>query len=100
MGTSGTPRTALLKLSGEALAGESGYGIDTQAVRTIAAQVVAASQAGVRTALVMERLVDQNGRYYLLRRLNPEEVRALRQSARRYVKNAQRHKNRSFPVLP
>ena len=40
----------VLKLSGEALAGKQGYGIDPETVETIAKQVVAVNQLGVQVA--------------------------------------------------
>lgn len=43
----------ILKLSGESLQGRQGYGIDTQAVRSIAAQVKQIHGLGVETAIVI-----------------------------------------------
>ena len=43
----------VLKLSGEALAGKQGYGIDPETVETIAKQVVAVNQLGVQVAIVV-----------------------------------------------
>ena len=44
----------LLKLSGEALGGrEGGQGIDPEAVRTIARQIVGVHQVGVQVAVVV-----------------------------------------------
>lgn len=43
----------LLKLSGEALMGNLGYGIDPTVVRAVAAQVVALSQSGVEVSVVL-----------------------------------------------
>lgn len=39
----------VLKLSGEALAGKQGYGIDPETVETIAKQVVEVNKLGVRS---------------------------------------------------
>ena len=44
---------ALLKLSGEALSGETGYGIDPAAVGYVAGQIKQAWQTGVELAVVM-----------------------------------------------
>lgn len=46
-------RRVLLKLSGEALAGPSGFGIDAQRVRWIAEQVKGLHRSGVQVALVL-----------------------------------------------
>ncbi|MDP9353321.1 MAG: UMP kinase [Chloroflexota bacterium] len=43
----------LLKLSGEALMGNLGYGIDPTIVRAVAAQVLALSQSGVEVSVVL-----------------------------------------------
>ena len=43
----------LLKLSGEALAGQAGFGIDPQRTRELAAEVAAVSRAGVQTGVVV-----------------------------------------------
>ena len=43
----------VLKLSGEALAGEQGYGIDPQTVEKIAKQVVEVSKLGIQVAIVV-----------------------------------------------
>ncbi len=43
----------LLKLSGEALMGNLGYGIDPTIVRAVAAQVVSLSQSGVEVSVVL-----------------------------------------------
>jgi uridylate kinase len=43
----------LLKLSGEALAGEQGYGIDTDVIQSIAAGVAAAHETGVEIGVVI-----------------------------------------------
>ena len=48
-----TTRRVLLKLSGEALMGESEYGIDPDVVREIAAQVAEATGDGIQTAIVV-----------------------------------------------
>ena len=42
-----------MKLSGEALAGEQGYGIDPQTVEKIAKQVVEVSKLGIQVAIVV-----------------------------------------------
>ena len=46
-------RRILLKLSGEALAGDKGYGIDLDVIAPIARDVVAAAQAGAEICLVI-----------------------------------------------
>jgi uridylate kinase len=46
-------RRVLLKLSGEALAGERGYGIDLQVVSNIAEQIKRVHEMGVQVALVV-----------------------------------------------
>jgi uridylate kinase len=46
-------RRVLLKLSGEALAGERGYGIDLQVVSNIAGQIAGVHELGVQVALVV-----------------------------------------------
>lgn len=43
----------VLKLSGEALAGNKGYGIDPETVEVIAKQVVEVSKAGIQVAIVV-----------------------------------------------
>ena len=43
----------VLKLSGEALAGKQGYGIDPETVETIAKQVVEVNKLGVQVAIVV-----------------------------------------------
>jgi uridylate kinase len=43
----------LLKLSGEALAGESGYGIDTDVLNSIAKEIAAVSREGFEVAVVI-----------------------------------------------
>jgi uridylate kinase len=43
----------LLKLSGEALAGEGGFGIDRQRISEIAAEIAAAARGGVQFGLVI-----------------------------------------------
>lgn len=43
----------VLKLSGEALAGEQGYGIDPQTVEKIAKQIVEVSKLGIQVAIVV-----------------------------------------------
>lgn len=43
----------VLKLSGEALAGEQGYGIDPQTVEKIAKQVVEVSKLGIQVAIIV-----------------------------------------------
>jgi uridylate kinase len=48
-----TTRRVLLKLSGEALMGESEYGIDPGVVREIAGQVAEAAGDGIQTAIVV-----------------------------------------------
>ena len=48
-----TPRRVLLKLSGEALMGEHGYGIDPEMVRLIAGQLAAGKQDGTEIAVVV-----------------------------------------------
>ena len=46
-------RRVLLKLSGEALAGERGYGIDLKVVSNIAGQITRVHEMGVQVALVV-----------------------------------------------
>ncbi len=48
-----SPRRVLLKLSGEALMGESEYGIDPEVVRRIAAQISEAKRDGTEIAIVV-----------------------------------------------
>ena len=43
----------MLKVSGEALSGSSGFGIDPEVVQTIAREVAEASLAGVQVAVVV-----------------------------------------------
>lgn len=43
----------LLKLSGEALAGKSGYGIDTDVLKQIASEIAAVHKSGVQIAIVI-----------------------------------------------
>ena len=43
----------VLKLSGEALAGAQGYGIDPETVETIAKQVVEVNKLGIQVAIVV-----------------------------------------------
>ena len=47
------PRRVLLKLSGEALMGERGYGIDPEVARAIAGQVAAGTHEGIQVAIVV-----------------------------------------------
>ena len=47
------PRRILLKLSGEALMGEMGYGIDPDVILSIAKQVKEINKSGIETALVI-----------------------------------------------
>ena len=47
------PRRVILKLSGEALAGESRFGFDEVSVRAVAAQVLPAVREGVQLAVVI-----------------------------------------------
>ncbi|CAG0965351.1 UMP kinase [Geobacter sp.] len=51
----GTPyyKRVLLKLSGEALAGDQGYGIDPQTITAIAAEIKEVAATGARLALVI-----------------------------------------------
>ena len=53
--TANTPvyKRILLKLSGEALAGQQGYGIDPDVIRTIASEVREVVELGVQVALVI-----------------------------------------------
>jgi uridylate kinase len=46
-------KRVLVKFSGEALAGESGYGIDTQILKFIATEIKALSESGVEVGLVI-----------------------------------------------
>jgi len=46
-------RRVLLKISGEALAGTAGFGIDPEILNYIAGEVVSVHQAGVETAIVV-----------------------------------------------
>lgn len=46
-------RRVLLKLSGEALAGAAGFGLDAQRIRELAAEVTEVARAGVQTGLVL-----------------------------------------------
>src|ERR1700746_2530073 len=43
----------LLKLSGEALAGEAGYGIDTDILKTLATEIKEIHERGIQIAIVM-----------------------------------------------
>jgi len=43
----------LLKISGEALAGSKGYGIDPEVAKQIASEIKSVHQAGVQIALVI-----------------------------------------------
>ena len=45
-------KRVVLKLSGEALAGEKGFGIDPEVVNTLAQQVKAVVESGVEVAVV------------------------------------------------
>lgn len=49
----GPYRKILLKLSGEALAGEAGYGIDTEVLKLIAQEIADIQKSGVQIALVL-----------------------------------------------
>ena len=55
----------VLKLSGEALAGAQGYGIDPETVETIAKQVVEVNKLGIQVAIVvgLARPVGQRKRH-------------------------------------
>lgn len=46
-------RKILLKLSGEALAGDAGYGIDTEVMKLIAQEIAELQKAGVQIAIVL-----------------------------------------------
>ena len=46
-------RRVLLKMSGEALAGDKGYGIDLGVIAPIARDIAAAAQAGTQICLVV-----------------------------------------------
>lgn len=46
-------RRILLKLSGEALAGDAGYGIDTHVLKALAAEIKAVHQKGVQIGIVV-----------------------------------------------
>lgn len=46
-------RRIILKLSGEALAGEKGYGLDAEAVRAVGVQVKAALDEGIQIGIVI-----------------------------------------------
>ncbi|AKL95447.1 uridylate kinase PyrH [Clostridium aceticum] len=46
-------KRVLLKLSGEALAGEKGFGLDTETINKIALQIKAISEQGVQVAIVV-----------------------------------------------
>ena len=46
-------KRALLKLSGEALQGERGYGVDTATLRYLAGQIKSATELGVELAVVV-----------------------------------------------
>lgn len=43
----------LLKLSGEALAGEKGHGIDSEILTTMASEIASVVKSGVQVALVI-----------------------------------------------
>lgn len=51
--TSHIHRRVLLKVSGEALEGQNGYGIDPQVLQSIAKEVAAAAMQGVQVAIVV-----------------------------------------------
>ena len=55
MGARGSQKwtRVLLKVSGEALAGENGFGIDPDVVHRIAREVAEAAMAGVQVAVVV-----------------------------------------------
>src|SRR5258708_9341452 len=53
MGPAQTYKRVLLKLSGEALMGEQGYGIDTSVLQTIADELVQVHEMGVEVAIVI-----------------------------------------------
>ncbi|MBS1271515.1 MAG: Uridylate kinase [Candidatus Marinimicrobia bacterium] len=53
MNSSPAYQRILLKLSGEALAGEQGFGIDSDIVRSIASQVKEVAQLGVQVGIVI-----------------------------------------------
>ncbi|MGA9172867.1 MAG: UMP kinase, partial [Thermoactinomyces sp.] len=46
-------KRVVLKLSGEALAGEQGYGIDSQVIRSLAHQIKEVVELGVEVAVVV-----------------------------------------------
>ncbi|MBX5479832.1 MAG: UMP kinase, partial [Pyrinomonas methylaliphatogenes] len=46
-------RRILLKLSGEALMGEQGYGVDVKVARSVAEEIKAVHDAGVEVAIVV-----------------------------------------------
>lgn len=46
-------KRVLLKLSGEALAGEQGYGIDTDILKVLATEIKEIQSSGVQVAIVM-----------------------------------------------
>ena len=48
-----TVRRVLLKLSGEALSGEQGFGIDTATLNTVCAEIKLLSETGVQVAVVI-----------------------------------------------
>jgi len=50
---SGPYTRVLLKLSGEALAGEAGYGIDTDVLEVLAAEIKEVHEAGLQLAIVI-----------------------------------------------
>jgi uridylate kinase len=50
---SGPYQRILLKLSGEALAGQAGYGIDTDVLKVLAAEIKCIHQKGVQIGIVM-----------------------------------------------
>ncbi len=53
MATRRSFKRVLLKLSGESLAGDQGYGIDPETINTIAAEIKAVVESGVELALVI-----------------------------------------------
>src|SRR5258708_35881390 len=60
-----TYKRLLLKLSGEALMGEQGYGIDTSVLQTIADELVQVHEMGVLVAIVI------GGRHIMRRKRTP-----------------------------
>jgi uridylate kinase len=49
----GPYKKILLKLSGEALAGESGFGIDTDILKVLASEIKEVHESGVQVAVVI-----------------------------------------------